>query len=95
MESKIYTYQFDKSLSVNAIKETLLLAVIGAEGIHGATQLKLDNPIKFEKQGRLVTLDASTNIGKAIARIFTNLLQRQFPENNFQVSRTWRGNNNE
>jgi hypothetical protein len=84
---EIYRYRFERDVPLKAARESLLLAVIAAECLHGETQVRLDASYRFSRQRRSCVIDASTDVGRDISRLFTGLAIREFGEDAFQVER--------
>lgn len=87
MKSDIYSYTFSNDLVMQDIEETLLLSVIAAEALHGRSKVNLDAKFRLDERQRTCEVDASNDVGRDIARIFTGLLTTEFGEAAFQVKR--------
>ena len=91
MAKEIYRYNFDSKVSLGEVKESLFLAVIAAEGIHGRAQVKLDASFSLDRTKRSCVIDAATEVGRSIARIFTGFISHEFGEKAFKVERLGHG----
>ena len=87
MPKEIYRYQFSESVSLRDIEETLLLAVLAAESLHGQSGVRLDAAYHLEDAKRACVIDAGTDVGRDINRIFTGFAIREFGEDSFRVER--------
>ena len=87
MQSETYRYRFDESIPINEVRESLLLAVLAVEGIHGRCAVRLAGPFNFDRKKSACVIDGSTEIGQHVAGIFTGFLQKQFGDAAFQVER--------
>ena len=87
MNRELYRYNFDSKVPIRDVEESLLLAVIAAESLHGRSLVRLDASFRFDTQKRSCVVDAATDVGLAIARIFTGFLIREFGEEAFKVER--------
>jgi hypothetical protein len=87
MSEKVYRYSFSNKLDIQDIEDSLLLAVFVAECLHGRSRMRLDASFNLEKKKRSCQIDAGTEVGSCIARIFTGFLIREFSEANFRVER--------
>ena len=85
MNRELYRYNFDPKVPIRDVEESLLLAVIAAESLHGRSLVRLDASFRFDTQKRSCVVDAATDVGRAIARIFTGFLTREFGEEAFKV----------
>ncbi len=83
-----YEYRFDRAAPLDAIRETLTLSVLSAENLHGSAKVRLDGRFRLDAKKRRCVLDASTEVGEDIARLFTGYLSREFGERSFTVRRT-------
>ena len=87
MNQSIYRYNFDSKVQLKDVEDSLLLAVMAAESLHGRTMVRLDASFCLDPKKRSCVVDAATEIGRAIARIFTGFLSREFGEDAFKVER--------
>lgn len=87
MNREHYRYDFDAKLPFQDVEESLLLAVLATECLHGRTQVRLDAYFCLDPSKRTCVVDAATEVGQAIARIFTGFLIREFGEEDFRVER--------
>ena len=87
MSEKVYRYSFSNKLDIQDIEDSLLLAVLATECLHGRSRIRLDASFNLEKKKMSCLIDAGTKVGCCIARIFTGFLTREFSEANFQVER--------
>ena len=85
--TECYRYTFDELVPAEDIEAAYLLAVLSAESIHGETQVKLDEAHIFEPATRTCTVDASTDVGRDINRLFTGYVRREFEEGLFRIKR--------
>ena len=86
-ERNRYVYRFRRHIDVDDLQDTLTLAVLGAENLHGRARVRLDGWWRLDRQRRQCTIDASTAIGQDIARLFTGFLTQEFGEGAFTVQR--------
>jgi hypothetical protein len=91
MERETYRYSFDSGVALQEVEESLLLAVLAAEGLHGRSRIHLEGAFRLDKTARTCVVDATTDLGRDIAQIFTQLLTREFGERAFRVERTGTG----
>ena len=87
MNRELYRYNFDSKVPIRDIEESLLLAVLAAESLPGRSLVRLDASFCLDSHKRSCVVDAATEVGRAIARIFTGFLTREFGEEAFQVER--------
>jgi hypothetical protein len=87
MNREIYRYNFNTKVPFRDVEESLLLAVLAAESLHGRALVRLDASFCLDSKKRSCVVDAATDVGRAIARIFTGFLSREFGEEAFKVER--------
>ena len=76
-EHNRYTYGFRQHLDINDVQDTLTLAIIGAENLHGRSKVRLDGWWRLDRQRRKCVIDASTPVGQDIAQPRGSHLRRR------------------
>ena len=87
MNRELYRYNFNARVPLRDVEESLLLAVLATESLHGRALVRLDASFCLDTGKRSCVVDAATDVGRAIARIFTGFLAREFGEEAFKVER--------
>lgn len=87
MNHATYDYQFEAGTDMSQVEDSLMLAAMAAEGLHGRSRVQLEGAFECDCAGRTAQVDASTEVGGAIARIFTALLAATIGEPAFRVER--------
>ena len=87
MNSQIYRYRFGTTVPMRDVEESLLLAAMAAESLHGRSLLRLDGAFCLDAEKRAAVVDGGTDVGQAIAKIFTGFLSKEFGDQAFQVER--------
>ena len=87
MSDELYRYTFNESADLDDIEETLVLALFGAESLHGEAQARLDVSHAFDRSRRSCVIDAATAVGRDVNRLFTGYLQREIGDDQFSVCR--------
>lgn len=82
-----YRFTFEYRVSMDAVRESLLLAAMAAESLHGRSGVHLDATFHMDEETRTCVIDAGTEVGRDIARIFTGYLSREFGEGAYRVER--------
>jgi len=82
-----YRYSFASGISFDAVEESLLLAVLSAEGVYGRSRVRLDGWFSSDTRRRRCYVDATTDVGRHIAQVFNGLLTKEFGEEEFEVDR--------
>lgn len=91
MERQVYHYRFNGAVSLGEVEESLLLAVLAVESLYGRSPVRLDAAFCLDRDKRSCVVDAGSEVGRAIARIFTGFVTRQFGEDAFRVERGGNG----
>lgn len=87
MNRELYRYKFDSDVPIRDIEDSLCLAVLTTECLYGRSLIKLDACFCLNRKKRSCVVDAATEVGCTIARIFTGFLSREFGEETFKVER--------
>ena len=90
MTKDIYRYSFSPPVPLEEIEATLLLALWGAESLHGESQVRLDATHLLDRTRRVCVIDAGSTVGLDINRLFVGFLRREFGEDSFRVERLHR-----
>lgn len=85
MRSKVFQYQFTNDVPLEEIESSLLLSVISVESLHGETEVQLNATHDFDLQRRICIIDAGTEVGRDLNRIFAGFLRREFGAKSFRV----------
>ena len=87
MRSGIYRYGFEQAVQMEEVEATLQLAVVATEGIYGGSDVRLDASFAVDDSRRTIVIDATSDVGRCICRIFTGFLANEFGEDAFHVRR--------
>lgn len=87
MDPTLYRYTFAPGVPVPELRDTLALAVIATESLHGESQARLDLSHAYDAEKRAVVIDASTAVGRDLSRLFVGFVGREFGRGSFQVER--------
>ncbi len=87
MNKELYRYTFPPHVPLEEIEATLLLALWGAESLHGETQVRLDAAHFLDRDRRACVIDAATPVGRDVNRLFVGFVQREFGSDAFRVER--------
>lgn len=85
MIRKAYRYKFADHVDLKDARETLLLAMIAAEGLVGEGRVMLDAAWAADPGINVIVVGASTTVGRIVNAIFTALLSREFGREAFDV----------
>jgi hypothetical protein len=87
MSSGIYRYTFQKEAAPESIEAAIVLAIFGVEVLHGAALARMDAGHFFDRHRMVCVIDANTEVGLDMARLFTGFLQRELEPESFKVER--------
>ena len=84
----MYRFTFAPSVPTNDVRDTLYLATLATEAFCGQTEVRLDASYLFDSGTRVCDIDASTRVGRSIAKLFGLFISREFGSDAFEVQRT-------
>ncbi|MBX3433290.1 MAG: hypothetical protein KF847_08215 [Pirellulales bacterium] len=87
MSVEIYRYRFVETIATEDIDASLLLAVWACEALHGECQVRLDAAHFFDAEARQCVIDAATDVGRNLNRLFIGFIGREFGPESFIVER--------
>jgi hypothetical protein len=87
MPTEIHRYTFDSAIAFEDVEASLLLAIFAAESLHGESEVRLDAAHAVDADQRSCVIDASTQVGRDINRLFTGFVLREFGPDSFRVQR--------
>ena len=87
MPSSTYRYTLGSEISMADVQDSLHLAVLAVECMHGAAQARLDVSHEFDPKNRTCVIDAATRVGRDLNRLFIGFLQKEFGPDSFSVER--------
>jgi hypothetical protein len=87
MNDGIYHFTFGPSVPLDEAEETLQLALIAAEALHGQPQVRLGAGYYMDPAKRGCAVNANSPAGRDVCRIFTGFLTHEFGESAFTVRR--------
>jgi hypothetical protein len=90
MNPDTYRYVLPAGVPVTDLEDTLALAVLACQALHGEAQVRLDAAYEFDGRRRACEVDATTAVGRDLNRLFAGLLAREFGPTAFDVVRDQR-----
>lgn len=85
MSRTLYKYRIDRSVDWRELEQSLLLAVVAIESLHGESRVRLDARYCMRGKDGICVVDAGSQIGRDLNRIFTGFVTREFGEGSFRV----------
>ncbi|MEW5980158.1 MAG: hypothetical protein AB1898_30555 [Acidobacteriota bacterium] len=80
-----YRYSFPRSIDPESVKEALFLALLAAESLHGRPRVRLETLFSVDEREGTCLIQAGTEVGEHLARIFTGFLGQEFGSEAFSV----------
>jgi len=87
MPTEVFRYEFKSDVNFAEIESSLVLSIMAAESLHGASEVRLDAAHALDEEKRVCVLDASTAVGRDLNRLFVGFIGREFGEDAFKVER--------
>jgi hypothetical protein len=87
MARVVYRYAFNPGLPREDIEAALVLAVFGAESLHGEAEVRLDAGYFLDPGQHICVVDATTDVGRDFNRLFIGFLGREHGDDGFTVER--------
>lgn len=87
MRAEVYRYAFQASVPFEDVEASFVLALMATESLHGESQVRLDAGHAADAEKRSFVVDASTDVGRDLNRLFLGFLRREFGEDAFSVER--------
>ena len=69
------------------VEESLIRAVLAAERLHGESLVRLEAGYCLDEGKRVCAVDATTAVGRDLARMFTGFLTKELGEQAFRVTK--------
>ena len=85
MNSHAYRFVFTGKINLEEVEASLLLALLVAECLHGRARVRLDSSFRLDRKIRSCVIDAGTEVGRTISRVFSGFLSLEFGEEAFKV----------
>jgi hypothetical protein len=85
-----YQYHFRKDVPITDVLDTLDLAVIAVESIHGEARASLETSWSADAASRMVTIDATNEVGRTLNQVFVGFIRREYGRTHFTVTASLR-----
>ena len=87
MSTELYRYRFNDDVPARELEESLLLAILAVECLLGESRVRLDARYCLRARDGVCVIDAGSDVGRDINRIFTGFVSREFGRDAFEVHR--------
>ena len=87
MNRLLYRFRFDRNLPFDEVEATLMLAILAVQGLHGESRTCLDAAHSLDAEKRVIVINADTNVGADLNKLFVSFARREFGETAFRVER--------
>jgi hypothetical protein len=87
VQSPVLRFVFADRVHISDAEATLHLAILAAEGLFGASRVRMDVAYFVDRTRRVIYLDTGSVPGDAVSRIFTLFAAREFGDTSFTVGR--------
>jgi hypothetical protein len=80
-----FRYSFRPGPSATELEDTLLLAVVACEALHGDARVRLAAGYAFDGRRRRCVVGADSRVGEDLNRLFAGLLGKSFGPDSYSV----------
>jgi len=87
MPGDVYRFSFNEAQPFDEVLDTLDLAVMAVQSLHGLERVRLDARFVSDPNRRTLVIDAATAVGQGLCQIFLGYARREFGERAFEVQR--------
>ena len=87
MSTELYKYKFNDDVPPRDLEESLLLAVLAVECLHGESRVRLQARYCLRAKDGKCVIDATTDVGSDLTKVFTGFVTREFGPGAFNVRR--------
>src|SRR5262249_11844096 len=77
MPETVYVYDPPPRVALAEAEETLVLAPLATESLHGEAQARLAAPPLLDREPRACVMEADTAVGRDFNRLFVNFVRRE------------------
>lgn len=87
MTPDMYRFELERSVPIDEAEMSLHLALFAVEGLFGQARVRLEARYHVDEPRNVIVVDATTEVGAAVVRVFTSLLLHEFGGDGFSVRR--------
>lgn len=85
MTARSYRYTFPPGPGTDDLQDTLLLAVLACEALHGDARVRLEGDYSFDRRHRRCEIATTSDVGRDLNRLFAGLVAKEFGRDSFRV----------
>ena len=85
--SSCYRYALCRPIPFPDVLATLDLSLLAVQSIHGEEQTRLDARYVSEPKRFALVIDASTEVGQSLNKVFCGFARREFGDSAFKIER--------
>lgn len=87
MSRELIRFSFHADIARDELEGTLLLAVLAVAALVGEAAVQIEGKYTFDAARGVCLIDAGTDTGRSIAKVFTGLATKEFGADSFEVER--------
>ncbi len=80
-------FTFDAPVPLSEVHDTLRLATVAAETLHGADRVLLEAHSDIDAAARRCVIGTDTRVGRTLALLFAGFVRREFGDDKVRVAR--------
>ena len=85
MRPSVFKFTFDRDVPMDGVEETLVLALVVVQILHGDARARLGLAHYFDRRKRYCNVDASTAEGQDLSKLLAGLFSREYGPEAFCV----------
>ncbi|QDU94518.1 hypothetical protein [Lignipirellula cremea] len=86
MTRRIYRFDFPAHVDIKDVQASMVLALFAVESLYGRARIRLEAGQYIDREAKSCVIDADTEVGTDLARLFTGFLSREYGDDGFRVS---------
>lgn len=88
MNNSIVKFAFKDAVSMTEVEETLRLALLAVQSLHGHDRLCLETHVQLDHAGQTCLIDTTAEVGRTLMLIFAGYVRREFGVGSVQMERS-------
>lgn len=87
MQRLIFDYQFDPSVDMTSVRDTLRLALLATQSVFGHRRVLLEADFDLSSDCHTLWVNASTEVGRHVHQVFLGYVTSEFGPEAFRLAR--------